>query len=1084
MLQFFLHDQPRELFRQFATALSVLQRDDPLRPVTVLTPNPGMARWLQLSLAREHGVCANVHFARPASFIWQRLRACEPNWADVKELNSDTLRWAVFSCLHRGDAPERLLTSPLPGEPGEQLNLATLFGQIFNDYQLFDPQRVLRWSKGEEQAHEQAQAALWRLTLARAATPSAASLLERLPASARLGEGDAVLGFNIGDISPLYLHALQDLAADHLLPVFLPTLSSEYWGDLDRHARRQGVARGGAGLLAAFGQRERDLLERLLEAGEHQQIDIDSMESGDTGTANSALKRLQQAIRQIEASSNACPQTLADGSLKVLACPSRLREVQVVRDAILRRLHDDPSLQPHDIIVLTPDVSGYLPYLQGVFADPALPPERRLTLNISDGSLGASHPLLDVFSEWLRLPRLRMTASRLSRWLEEPAIRRAFGLNAEDAEQLRDWLVASGVRWGIDANDREQELGRSYEDYSWRAGLDRLLLGTMHNGADNHIAGVFGYPDIEGHAATALGGLSRLMQHIERMRQAMRLARTAKDWQAWWLVQLEQLLDCDPQDAGEQRAWQALMQLLQTLDTAAEILGEEALEAEVIAQTLEAQLAGPGTNRAFLGGGISVAGMVPLRTIPARLIVLLGLNDDTFPRSDDMQSLSLLAPEQRRRLLSRRDDDRLLFLQAIMAADEALYISYTSRIESSGENRPPSAAVSEWMDTLAELFATDAKTVSQHIIEHHPLHVFSQAYTQAGPDPRLASFDAPRGDVGHHPQTVLRAARASDTTQETTDSLTALQRRLIDPFGLWLSERGDLLLRSDHLSMLDDEPLLPLDTLSQYALNRALIGLAEQHDCPPPSQLDTPDTVQRLLGQGLLPPGEQAQEALRQHLSAYQAWLAKVIDQIAMRGPAQAAHFQVAGLQVDLPDLRRGGLLRWQPSQFKYKHLIDWWLGAVAALSQGPAPPPSRLVLLDSKAQARQYQLTLAVNDASEVLRTLLPLAKQWREQPPPLSRQAWDRVLSDGLNKQLHSKRSKPEDPVEHCQSQLTQAMAQLWSSTQTRATRGVSDREAWLVPWALRSSNSTDHSLQRVAQQASELIGLMQTSIEVVDD
>ena len=56
-----------------------------------------------------------------------------------------------------------------------------------------------------------------------------------------------------------------------------------------------------------------------------------------------------------------------DRSIRVHACHGRARQVEVLREAILHRLADDPTLEPRDVIVMCPDIESFAPLIEATF---------------------------------------------------------------------------------------------------------------------------------------------------------------------------------------------------------------------------------------------------------------------------------------------------------------------------------------------------------------------------------------------------------------------------------------------------------------------------------------------------------------------------------------------------------------------------------------------------------------------------------------------------------------------------------------------------------------------------------------------
>ena len=57
----------------------------------------------------------------------------------------------------------------------------------------------------------------------------------------------------------------------------------------------------------------------------------------------------------------------ADRTVQIHACHGRARQVEVLRDAVLHLLEDDPTLEPRDVIVMCPDIETFAPLIQATF---------------------------------------------------------------------------------------------------------------------------------------------------------------------------------------------------------------------------------------------------------------------------------------------------------------------------------------------------------------------------------------------------------------------------------------------------------------------------------------------------------------------------------------------------------------------------------------------------------------------------------------------------------------------------------------------------------------------------------------------
>src|SRR5262249_53292076 len=157
-----------------------------------------------------------------------------------------------------------------------------------------------------------------------------------------------------------------------------------------------------------------------------------------------------------------------------------------------------------------PDIEAFAPLITATFgagetraeddeeelvAAEVRPPDLRVRL--ADRSLRQTNPLLEVISRLLDLAGERVTASQLLDLADREPVRRRLRLDDDDLARLQEWVADSGVRWGLDAADRERFSLTAVRAGTWRAGLDRVLLGvTMAEERQRLFAGVLPLDDV------------------------------------------------------------------------------------------------------------------------------------------------------------------------------------------------------------------------------------------------------------------------------------------------------------------------------------------------------------------------------------------------------------------------------------------------------------------------------------------------------------------------------------------------------------------------------------------------------------
>ncbi|HQW59645.1 MAG TPA: exodeoxyribonuclease V subunit gamma, partial [Thermomonas sp.] len=483
-----------------------LRKDVPGRPLlepdTVLIPQAAMRRWLQATLARRHGIAANLAFLTPGEFV---ARALDANLGKADgDLDADSLHWRLYAAL---DDPALLakpamaqLAAYLAGDdPLKPWALAGELAGVFEKYQAWRRDWLLRWESGAEA--DDPQAILWRAVAAGRSTRA-----RRIQAYlARFAEGDALpagvparlFAFGTLNVSPDVLRVMATQARIGTLHFYLPTPSREYWGDLQALGARLREGRdpfdadaGENPLLRDWGAAGKDFMA-LLGSYEvvHPSGEIAAYADPADVEGTGLLQRMQADLfhrRAAPSGSKREAVETGDASLQFHACHTRLRELQVLHDRLRALLEDprfDPPLQPREIAVLAPDIDPYAPYLDAVFGGT---PGQAIPYAIADASPLAGEPLAEVFLRLLALPVARFGLEELLDLLASPPVAEAAGLEAADFERLHGWLHAAGARWGIDAAHRARRGAPADDAYTWQFALDRLLLGHA-SGSDDDI---------------------------------------------------------------------------------------------------------------------------------------------------------------------------------------------------------------------------------------------------------------------------------------------------------------------------------------------------------------------------------------------------------------------------------------------------------------------------------------------------------------------------------------------------------------------------------------------------------------------
>ncbi|NOT88213.1 MAG: exodeoxyribonuclease V subunit gamma [Lysobacter sp.] len=1002
---------------------------DSLVPDVVLIPQPALRHWLQQALAERYGVAANLDICTPSEFVWRLLRSAHPQLPDTSPWDRESLRWQLYALLDDSAATlptaVRLHLQRAAGASAEigehalaRYGLADALAGAYDKYQAYRRDWLQAWERNDLASRDDWQAQLWRALRQRLrGTPHRAALLgdwlarhdrdaDGFAGSAPPGLPPRVAAFGTIHVSPDVLHLLAVVGQWSELDFYLPTPSAEYWGDVEslrERLRRDGVAALPTALadaerdnplLTAWGAGGREILAQLFSYEivlPQRETELFALPGRDT-----LLHRLQQDVLDRTAPATSTFDA-DDASLQLHACHSKLREVEVLHDQLRALLDDarfDPPLQPREIAVLAPDIADYLPLARAVFG--GLPPDdaRYIPFSLADRPQAQSHPLIGLLLDLIALADTPLTASAFRDLLATPSIAHALQLDAAQRAKIDAWFEAAGIRWGEDEFARERVGAGRWREYSFDFGIDRLLSGyaTGTQTAEIEVGAEFiaPYPELEGADADTLDRALSVYRQLRELIAWMRAPHTAADWRARLADTLQTLLAPVPQDDSEAQARRLLLDTLDDFANEAEHAG--ALPATLVHRTLRDTLTQPSSHRPWLSGGVTFAGMVPLRTVPFRVICLLGLDADAYPRrepGDDINRIvDAIQGRAPRRLGDRsvRDDDRFLFLQLLCAAGDVFYLSYGGRDARDGSVREPSPVISELLDTVERMHGDAAR---ERLCVQHPLQPFSPRAFGRGDDDGIESrrfsyrreWAMPVADVqAIEPPFVATPLPppASDDAQIIPDR-DALQRFFVNPARDWLRERLGLRLPDAAHEIADREPLGE-NGLLRYGATDALL----LHD-------DDEAAAPWLRAQALLPPGRDG-DAIAQHargvardlLAARATAVGTARSRIVSADAEDAAH-GIAFRFDDVHDDARAIAVAGRPDgKRRLRAGIDHLL--LASLLGEPAR--THLIGYDSKADApvEIVYTGLSQTEASDRLVAMHALWREGRDAPLPFA--------------------------------------------------------------------------------------------------
>lgn len=920
----------------------------PFAPEWIVVQSRGMARWLAVQLARHHGICANCWFPYPNRVIQEIFRRLLPEPQADPRFDPGVMAWSVMDIL-RGQAARKEfapLESYLEGEPLKLYQLAASVADLLDQYLVYRPDMVLGWERGRERHW---QAALWRELVRRAQGTHRAAQGARLIRMAETKGGEPlperISVFGVSSLPRFHMEVLAAVARWTQVNLFLLNPCRVYWGEIvsAREARRERIKAGGEdedlhlesgnSLLASMGRLGRVFFDLI------QEFQCREIRLFEEPQRQSLLGLVQADILDLEErgaeDGEKCPISPADRSLQVHACHSPLREMEALQNELLRLLEEIPGLEPRDVLVMTPDIEAYAPYVEAVFGLPPGDP-RWLPFTIADRPLLRESRSAATFLAILDLCQSRFTSADVMRILEDPAVHRRFELAASDVERVRRWVGEAGVRWGMDEEHRRSLGLPALGDNTWKQGRRRLLLGyAMAGGEDRLFQGVGPLETVEGTEALLLGRFLSFVETLFEHVRALAVPRPLKAWAGELAAMLDTFFAPDEQEDTE--ALGILRREILALEREQTLSGLEAdLPLEVIRCRVAGALQQRVIGRGFFTGGITFCALLPMRSIPARVLCLVGMNHDAYPREDRHTGFDLMARAPRPGDRSRRQDDRYLFLEAILSAREILYVSYVGRNAQDNRSVPPSVLVSELLDYVEQGFTVKDGTARRHILTRHPLQPFSPSHFEPGS--ALVSYSETHyetarvlaGPESPRPPFFPRPLEEVETARRTVD-LNALCRFFANPASFLLRQRLGV-FPGEISETLEETEAVRLGGLDRYRLAERLLEAGLQGR-------DPARAFAWARASGLLPHGTVGRAEFDRLVETLEAFI-RVLEPLS-RDPL-GAPLEVA---LDLPPFRlvgrlsslfAGGLIDYRIAGIKSRDRLRAWIRHLALNAAAP----------------------------------------------------------------------------------------------------------------------------------------------------
>jgi len=993
----------------------------PFTQEVIVVQSLGMERWISMELAKLNGISANFSFPFPNYFLQDIFKKIIPDLPDFSPFEPSIMTFKIMKilpgCLEK---PEFDSLKTYLKDDTNKLKLFQLSEKIadtFDQYLVFRPDIIFKWEEGgEENIHAHSwQAHLWRKLVQGNEKKHRAWLRKIVFEKIRKREAlvetfpERVSIFGISYLPPFHLQAFTQISQLVEVNFFILNPCLEYWADIvsdieikkikgkyshevngqdDLHMEK------GNRLLASMGALGRDFFNLI------SGFDCEIHEQFEDQSCHNLLSCIQSDIlylREHNKDQKNITISKNDFSIQVNSCHSPMREIEILHDHLLAMFEEDPELLPKDIIVMTPDIEKYAPFVHVVFdaqTDEAL----RIPFGIADQSIRKESLVIDNFLSILDLKGSRFKVAPIMSLLESPLVKEKFFLTNYDVEIAQQWIKDTNIRWGFDGSDRKKLGLPGFNENTWKAGIERLLLGyAMPGQSKNMFSGILPYDQIEGNSAKVLGKLLEFLDCIFKWAEKLEQLRTLSSWGESFIKIIDQFFSPNEETEREMHLLRRTFDDLAVKEKLSEYNGK--IELEVIKSYFDNCFKQEYYGSGFISKGVTFCAMLPMRSIPFKAVCLVGMDNDAFPREYRPLGFDLIARHPRPGDRSRRNDDKYLFLEAVISAQKKLYISYVGQSIQDNTKIEPSVMLSELIDYIEKGFNLPDNFTKNNLITHHRLQAFSTQYFKE--DSKLFSYSrenflAGTSFIERGNQTSFIKTSLSTPTDEfrnlEIETLCAffshpvrflLQRRL----GIYLDESTDSVDEKENFSINGLEKY----KIEQDLLKSRLSGL----------KLDDMLPVQRATG--TLPHGNIGKVRYRE-MSIDAEIFANKLENItegkklnSLDIDYEIAGFKIAGKITDIHEQR---LIIFRYATVKPKDYLRAWIYHLLLCTIGDSQYPLKTTLLGSNLV---YEFD-PVQNPEEILEFLLQVYWKGLSEPvrffPVTSYEYARQILINGKSK------------------------------------------------------------------------------------
>jgi len=735
-----------------------------LQPEIIVTQSRGMNKWLDVYFANKNGIWANKNYIQLNNFISDFIKIILPNDKLYEGYNEDNLTWLIYGHLLKNKNKYSKLKDYLENKNDLRLwQFAKLMSNTYDQYIIFRPEKILEWENNKYEFKEKWQADLWNALVQDKNLRHKIHIKEKLfkkideivnnKKNKKLTNTQAdvlsLIEKKYPRISFFGISYLPDFLREEIEKI--SEIVEIHFFLLQPSVCKEKIKIKNS-LLSFNAMKGIDFIEKLLK-DKKDNHNHKKLFNENKSNNPSLLNQLQSDILNNKNTQTA--QFKSNNSIIIQSCHSKKREIEVLKDYILNLLENNSNITISDIVILAPNIDDYAPYIDAVFKEKidvinedkinSDSNQKSLFYTIADKSKKFESKSYDLFTLLFEIIEGRFEISKILELFGFEEILNKYDLDFVTYEDIKEHILESGIKWGIDSNfKKELHLPAFYEN-TWEWGIDRILLGyamptyiqndhennlnlyKFNNTNENTKNTFLPYDELTGSQFEEIGAFIDFYYKLKEIRSHVKNKEyTLSKWADYFKNLSRDFMSFEDEVLSDLNDLFSSLEIIEK-----EKYFTEKIEFTVVKEFIDNSFQNSFSHDNFLRGGITFAGFLPMRSLPFKVICILGMNESSYPRKDRLPEFNItkhdLGPADRSLRdadRSLRDADRYLFLETLISVKEKLYISYIGQSIKDNTELEPSILIQELIDYLKENYGI----MKDDLLIKQKLQPFDQQY--------------------------------------------------------------------------------------------------------------------------------------------------------------------------------------------------------------------------------------------------------------------------------------------------------------------------------------------------------------------